>query len=77
MEEQKIIRKRRKTTKKMEEQKIMAELKCSECGSIQDIPQHCGQPMHKEGENVVCWMGASCGCLPIPEHCGKPMDVIE
>ena len=55
----------------------MGQLKCSECGTTQDLPMHCGQPMHKEGDQLVCWMGASCGAQPIPEHHGKPMDVIE
>ena len=58
-------------------EKKMGKLKCVECGAEQDLPMHCGKPMHKEGEQLVCWMGASCGAQPIPEHHGKPMKVIE
>jgi len=58
--------------------KKMGKLKCVECGeTILELPMHCGKPMHKEGDQLVCWMGASCGSQSIPEHCGKPMDVIE
>jgi len=60
-----------------EDDKKMGKLKCSECGIEQDIPMHCGQPMHKEGNQLVCWMGASCGAQPVPEHHGKPMKIIE
>ena len=62
---------------KEEVKETMGKLKCVECGSEQDIPLHCGKPMHKEGDQLVCWMGASCGAQPIPEHHGKSMDVIE
>ncbi len=62
---------------KEEVKEIMGKLKCVECGTEQDLPMHCGQAMHKEGEQLVCWMGASCGAQPIPEHHGKSMDVIE
>jgi len=55
----------------------MGKLKCSKCGLEQNIPMHCGKPMHKEGNQLVCWMGASCGAQPIPEHHDKPMQVIE
>jgi len=64
-----------KTIKEVD--KKVGKLKCSECGLEQDLPMHCGQPMHKEGNQLVCWMGASCGSQNIPEHHGKPMDVIE
>ncbi len=57
--------------------KKMGKLKCAECGLEQDLPTHCGKPMHKEGEELVCWMGASCGAQKIPEHHGKPMEIIE
>ncbi|MFX1337058.1 MAG: heavy metal translocating P-type ATPase [Promethearchaeota archaeon] len=62
--------------KKEVEEKV-GKLKCVECGTEQDLPMHCGKPMHKEGDQLVCWMGASCGAQPIPEHHGKPMEVIE
>ncbi|MHA1293546.1 MAG: hypothetical protein ACTSQJ_12885 [Promethearchaeota archaeon] len=55
----------------------MGKLKCSECGFEQDIPMHCGKPMLKEGNQLVCWMGANCGSQSIPEHHEKPMDLIE
>ncbi len=62
---------------KKEDDKKMGKLKCIECGIEQELPMHCGQAMHKEGDQLVCWMGASCGAQPIPEHHGKPMEVIE
>lgn len=52
-------------------------LKCSKCGTIQELPQHCGRPMHKEEDQLVCWMGASCGCQLIPEHCEQPMEITQ
>ncbi len=55
----------------------MGQLKCSECGIVENLPMHCGQPMHEEGDQLVCWMGAGCGAQPIPKHHGKPMQVIE
>ncbi len=55
----------------------MGKLKCGECGMVEELPSHCGKPMHKEGDQLVCWMGASCGAQPIPEHHGKSMDLIE
>ena len=61
---------------KKEEDKKMGQLKCSECGATQELPMHCGKAMHKEGDQLVCWMGASCGAQDIPEHHGKPMDII-
>ncbi len=60
-----------------EEEIKMGQLKCSECGATQELPMHCGQAMHKEGDQLVCWMGASCGAQDIPEHHGKKMQVIE
>ncbi len=62
---------------KKEVDKKMGKLKCVECGVEQELPMHCGKPMHKEGDQLVCWMGASCGAQQIPEHHGKPMEVIE
>jgi Cu+-exporting ATPase len=60
-----------------EDDKKMGKLRCVECGLEQELPMHCGQAMHTEGDQLVCWMGASCGAQPIPEHHGKQMEVIE
>ncbi len=73
----KKIEKIEKIEIKKEIDKEMGILKCTECGVEQDLPMHCGKPMHKEGDQLVCWMGAGCGAQPISEHCGKLMDVIE
>ena len=62
---------------KKEDDKKMGKLKCPECGLEQELPKHCGRPMHKEGNQLVCWMGPSCGVQPIPKHHGKPMKVME
>jgi len=60
-----------------EGEKKMGKLKCSTCDYEMELPMHCGKPMHKEGNQLVCWMGASCGAQPIPEHHDKPMEIIE
>lgn len=52
-------------------------LKCQECGHTEEVPTHCGKPMHKENGQLVCWMGPDCGKQEIPEHHGKPMEIIE
>jgi Cu+-exporting ATPase len=65
-----------KDEKKKEEKIEMEKLKCVECAYEQEIPMHCGKPMHKEGDQLVCWMGAECGAQPIPEHHGKAMKII-
>ena len=62
---------------KKEDDIKMGKLVCEECGFEQEIPMHCGKPMHKEGNQLVCWMGGSCGAQPLPEHHGKPMNVVE
>ncbi|MBD3343211.1 MAG: heavy metal translocating P-type ATPase [Candidatus Lokiarchaeota archaeon] len=62
---------------KKEENEKMKKLVCSECGEEMEIPKHCGKPMHKEGNQLVCWMGAECGAQPIPEHHGKAMEIVE
>ncbi|MFX1393609.1 MAG: heavy metal translocating P-type ATPase [Promethearchaeota archaeon] len=64
-----------KPEKEVEEK--MGKLRCVECGKVEELPSHCGKPMHKEGNQLVCWMGASCGAQLIPEHHGKPMEVVE
>jgi Cu+-exporting ATPase len=66
-----------KKNQKNESDISMGKLKCQECGFEQPLPMHCGKPMHKEGNNLVCWMGASCGSQPIPKHHGKLMQIIE
>jgi hypothetical protein len=62
---------------KQEEKSKMPKLRCVECGVKQELPTHCGKPMHKEGDQLVCWMGAECGAQPIPKHHDKPMEIIE
>jgi Cu+-exporting ATPase len=56
-------------------------LKCSKCGTTQDVPMHCGKPMHIEevdGKSMlVCWMGLGCGKQEIPTHHDAPMQLIE
>ena len=66
-----------KYNQKSESDKIMGKLKCQECDYTQEIPTHCGKPMHLENNQLVCWMGPSCGAQPIPEHHGKPMQIID
>ena len=55
---------------------LKGKLKCIECGLEQELPMHCGQPMHQEGDQLLCWMGASCGTQSIPEHHGKTMELV-
>ena len=54
----------------------MANLVCGKCGAEVSAPVHCGKDMHMEGDQLVCWMGASCGAQSIPEHHSKPMEVV-
>jgi Cu+-exporting ATPase len=70
IQETNIIKEEKEVNKKM------GKLKCVECGLEQDLPMHCGQAMHQEGDQLVCWMGASCGAQPIPEHHGKTMEIV-
>ncbi|MFX1490594.1 MAG: HAD-IC family P-type ATPase, partial [Promethearchaeota archaeon] len=72
-----VKKKYKEESNQKEDDKKMGKLKCVECGLEQDLPMHCGKAMHKEGDQLVCWMGASCGAQSIPEHHGKPMEVIE
>jgi hypothetical protein len=57
--------------------RCVATLYYLKCGQELPLPFHWGQPMHeeklKEQEKLVCWMGPTCGELPILEHCGKPV----
>ena len=55
----------------------MRKLKCVECGLEQNLPMHCGQAMHLEGDQLACWMGASCGAQEIPEHHGNAMKIVD
>jgi YHS domain-containing protein len=55
----------------------MPKLQCVECDYEQEVPKHCGKPMHQEGNKLVCWMGASCGAQDIPTHHGKTMKLVE
>ena len=75
-EDQNEIQEINKIRKEKEVEKKMGKLKCAECGLEQDLPMHCGQAMHQEGDQLVCWMGASCGAQPIPEHHGKTMEIV-
>ncbi len=54
-------------------------LTCQECEKQEEIPQHCGKPMHIEKiddrEMLVCWMGSSCGVRDLPNHHDKPMRI--
>ncbi len=54
----------------------MAKLVCKKCGHESAVPMHCGQEMHQEDKDLVCWMGKGCGSEPIPKHCDEIMDVI-
>lgn len=52
---------------------------CQECNLSEDVPHHCGRPMHIEEidgkEMLVCWMGPSCGVQELPTHHNKPMKI--
>ncbi|TFF90782.1 MAG: copper-translocating P-type ATPase [Promethearchaeota archaeon] len=59
-------------------------LKCKECGEIQDLPQHCGKDMMPYKDKLVCWMnlapefgGMKCGETEIPTHHDKKMEIFE
>ena len=71
-----VSEERNKNNEEKEVDKKMGKLKCVECGLEQDLPMHCGQAMHQEADQLVCWMGASCGAQPIPEHHGKTMEIV-
>ncbi len=53
---------------------------CNECNLSEDIPKHCGKPMHIEEINgkkmLVCWMGPSCGVKELPTHHNQPMKIV-
>lgn len=51
----------------------MTKLVCELCGKEVSVPVHCGKEMHREGDQLVCWMGKACGHQDIPSHCGQTM----
>ena len=51
----------------------MTKLVCEKCGAEKAVPMHCGQEMHQEDDQLVCWMGPNCGHQPMEQHCGKQM----
>jgi Cu+-exporting ATPase len=69
------------TLNEVVEEKIGSRLECQECDYTEVIPMHCKQPMHIETlegkEQLICWMGPSCGVKDLPTHCGKPMIIGE
>ncbi len=65
------------SAKKSEESNKMSKLKCVECDYTEEIPAHCGKPMHIEGDQLVCWMGAGCGSQDVPKHHDKPMEIVD
>ena len=76
-EEGKIIKEKiKQIEKKKQEVESMGKLVCKKCNFEMKLPMHCGKPMHQEGDQLVCWMGSSCGAQPIPEHHGAKMEVI-
>ncbi|MHA1265043.1 MAG: heavy metal translocating P-type ATPase [Candidatus Helarchaeota archaeon] len=56
-------------------------LKCTTCDATQEVPMHCGKPMHIEEVDgkplLVCWMGPGCGKQEIPTHHDAPMIIVE
>ena len=56
---------------------IMGQLVCEKCGAEVSVPVHCGKEMHMEGDQLVCWMGPTCGHQDAPEHCGNVMALRE
>lgn len=53
----------------------MGKLVCPKCGEEVAVPVHCGQEMHIEGDQIVCWMGTGCGAQDLPQHCGEYMEI--
>lgn len=56
---------------------VMSKLVCPICGEEVAVPVHCGKEMHREGDQLVCWMGAGCGSQEMPQHCGEYMQIKE
>lgn len=55
----------------------MGKLVCVKCGHEDAVPMHCGQEMHQEGDELVCWMGKGCGYQAMPDHCEETMKITE
>jgi len=55
----------------------MSKLVCPKCGEEVSVPVHCGKEMHIEDDQLVCWMGPTCGHQDLPEHCGTFMEIKE
>lgn len=54
---------------------VMPMLKCVACGSQQDLPQHCGEPMKLQQDNQM-FKCVSCGeVTAFPQCCGQPMQI--
>jgi Cu+-exporting ATPase len=74
---QRIVKVEKTALNDVIEEKIGSRLECQECEFTEVIPMHCKQPMHIEilegKEQLVCWMGPSCGVKDLSTHCGKPM----
>ena len=53
----------------------MSKLVCGKCGVELKVPVHCGKEMHLEENQLVCWMGPTCGSQKMPSHCGQVMKI--
>ncbi|MFQ6126247.1 MAG: hypothetical protein ACE5R6_16805 [Candidatus Heimdallarchaeota archaeon] len=50
-------------------------LKCVVCGSQQDLPQHCGEPMKLQRDNQTFKCVSCDDIMPFPQHCDQPMQI--
>jgi hypothetical protein len=58
-------------------EKVKAVLRCTECGTEENFPTHCGEQMDFEETEFVCAFKGECGeKIPLPRHCEKPMAVV-
>ncbi|MFX0117591.1 MAG: hypothetical protein ACFFB3_23805 [Candidatus Hodarchaeota archaeon] len=58
-------------------EKARAVLRCTECGTEEIFPTHCGEQMDFEETEFVCAFKGECGeKIPLPCHCEKPMAVV-
>ena len=62
--------------KKPEPGSLPDNLKCVDCDHTEKVKNHCGAPMHIEGEQLVCWMGTGCGVAELPQHHDKHMTLV-